>query len=198
MNIDPREIKGIWENGWALDVHTISSTFDGYNEWGYKVYDTKRSDIGELLYKIKYKYDKSQINIIAQVVVDFIHSKEELKDLHAIIPVPPSDTSRSFQPVQEIAAIIGKTLDKPIPADYLHKIKYTTALKNMTDTQNRKAELEGAFKVTDYKLAGHHVLVFDDFFRSGETLNAICEVLISQGKVGKISVITVTETRAKR
>lgn len=35
IGIDPQEIKGAWDQGYVLDVHTISSTMIGYNEFGY-------------------------------------------------------------------------------------------------------------------------------------------------------------------
>lgn len=197
MKIDPREIKGKWAHGWALDVHTISSVPVAY-AFGHTIFDTTRSEIGGALYKLKYGNDSTQIEIIAQTVADFIQSKQELKDVHAIIAAPPSNTARPIQPVSAIAAIIGTKLSIPVPTDYLQKIKQTAVLKNMSDSQNRSAELQGAFKVVDERYNGRHVLIFDDLFRSGQTLSAICEVLISQGKVGKISVVTVTATRSRR
>ncbi len=36
-------------------MHTISSTFLGYNEYGHAQYDTTRSTLGELLYQLKYR-----------------------------------------------------------------------------------------------------------------------------------------------
>lgn len=198
MKIDPREIKGKWAHGWALDVHTINSFPVGCNPFGHTIWDTTRSEIGELLYKLKYNNDSSQIEIIAQTVVDFILGKDELKDVCAVIAAPPSITARLVQPVPAIAAIIGNKLNISAPIDYLQKIKQTAVLKNMKDSQKRAAELQGAFKVTDERYNGKHVLIFDDLFDTGQTLSAICDVLILQGKVSKISVVTVTETKSKK
>ena len=47
--MNPKRIVGNWISGYALDVHTISSTYMGTNEFGYDVFDTKRSELGELL-----------------------------------------------------------------------------------------------------------------------------------------------------
>ncbi|MFL5384242.1 MAG: hypothetical protein ACJ8GN_17105 [Longimicrobiaceae bacterium] len=42
------------------------------------------------------------------------------------------------------------------------------------------------------------MLVFDDLFRSGETLNEITHTLMEQGKVDRVYVLTLTRTRSLR
>jgi hypothetical protein len=59
--IHPIKIEGNREIGYALDVHTKSSQLLGYDEFGRGVFDTERSQIGELLYRLKYRSDKSVI-----------------------------------------------------------------------------------------------------------------------------------------
>lgn len=59
INISPIKLPGNWFEGFALDLHTISSEFLGYDEYGHEVFDTKRSEMGELLYRLKYGSDKS-------------------------------------------------------------------------------------------------------------------------------------------
>src|SRR5229473_6598327 len=36
----PRKIQGRWRDGYALDLHTLSSTPIGYNEYGHMQFDT--------------------------------------------------------------------------------------------------------------------------------------------------------------
>jgi len=59
IEIHPKEIKGAWDKGYVLDLHTISSTMIGYNEFGHPEFDTVRSQLGELVYRLKYKSDKA-------------------------------------------------------------------------------------------------------------------------------------------
>lgn len=198
MKINPKEIKGSWAFGWALDVHTLSSIPIGPNEFGHMQFDNTYSEIGEAIFKLKYRNDKSQVDIIVQVVTDFIKSNPELSDICAICATLPSDTSRAYQPVLEIAKVIGSKCGIAAPLDYLQKIKQTPMLKNEIDSQKRRDALQGAFRIADERYAGKHILVFDDLYRSGETLKAICETLVSHGKVGKVSVITATQTRSRR
>jgi competence protein ComFC len=55
MGINPIRIIGNWDEGYALDIHTITSTPIGQDIYRHMRYDTKRSEMGELLYGFKYK-----------------------------------------------------------------------------------------------------------------------------------------------
>ena len=50
VTINPRKVFGNWFEGYTLDLHTISSIFLGYDEYGHEVFDTKRSDLGEFCF----------------------------------------------------------------------------------------------------------------------------------------------------
>ena len=78
------------------------------------------------------------------------------------------------------------------------KVKKTKFLKDIENTESRKTQLKGAFKVRDNRFAGKYILLFDDLFRSGETLNEITNVLVKEGKVSRVFVLTITKTRTKR
>ena len=51
LAINPIAINGPWQQGWALDLHTLSSTFIGDDAFGHPQFESKRSEIGELLYQ---------------------------------------------------------------------------------------------------------------------------------------------------
>lgn len=64
VQIKPKALRGGWKQGFALDVHTTSSTFVGHNEYGRPEFATTRSPLGELLYRLKYGRDPSVIEEI--------------------------------------------------------------------------------------------------------------------------------------
>ncbi len=193
MEINPQMLRGNWAAGWALDLHTVRSKplDDG-------MFETTRTEIGEALYQLKYRGDTTQIEPIARTAADFLEKQPFFSGLEAIIPVPPSEEDRPFQPVWELALAIAKKLDLAVPFGYLIKVKKTKALKDEKDRRSRKEELAGAFRVKDRRFARKWVLLFDDLFRSGQTLNEIAFVLLTQGKVSGVFVLTVTKTRTKR
>src|SRR6266566_5095372 len=99
IEFNPKEIRGSWDRGFVLDVHTISSTMIGYNEYGHPEFDTQRSPLGEMVYRLKYRADKSVLPAIVETIVEFLANSGIQADV--VVPVPPSKT-RSHQPVIEI------------------------------------------------------------------------------------------------
>jgi len=173
-------------------LHTVSSKLrpDGG-------FDTTRTEVGEALYLLKYRSDKSKIDPLAQVASDFLRTRRVISRIAAILPVPPSQT-RPFQPVIELAKAIGGRLGIAVEAKYVVKTRRTQSLKEIEDTESRKKELRGAFKLADRRFAGKTVLLFDDLYRSGETLSEITKVLYDKGDVAEVYVFTITKTRSKR
>ena len=177
INISPIKLSGNWFEGFALDLHTLSSEFSGYDEFGHEVFDTKRSAIGALLYRLKYKSDKSSLKEILDVTVNFLSNEWKISNiLDCILPVPPS-ISRTFQPVIEIARGISYKLQAPLNEGFLIKVKETPELKNVSDYQKRLELLTDTFATKNLSLEGKNVLLLDDLYRSGATFNAITRVL---------------------
>ncbi|MEP0813518.1 MAG: ComF family protein [bacterium] len=179
-------------------MHTVRSIPLGMDEWGREHFETTRTEIGEALYRLKYRNDRTQVEPLAEAIAGFIRKQKPLSDLAAIIPVPRSDIAQSFRPVELVANAVGKMTNLPVPKNYLTKTKKTTPLKNIDERIRRRTELKDAFKVADSRFADSHVLILDDLFRSGETLRAIASMLKSAKAAGKISVLTATATRSKR
>ena len=198
ININPQEIHGNWRAGYALDLHTVSSRLlpdEGY--------DTERTQIGEWVFQVKYRSDRSKIRPLAEIAAKFV--KEEfgvnghrvLDYLNAVIPVPRSDLDKEFRPVSEIAQEIGRILNLPVYTNYLIKVIPTRDLKNVPDSE-KPAELRGTFAVESYELQQKVVLLIDDIYDSGATLTELTDVLHKRGCVSRVLVLTFTQTRKKR
>lgn len=109
VRINPKKIPGKWREGYALDYHTLRSDFIGHDEYGHPRFDTERSEMGELLYRLKYRSNKAALDPIVDVVSDFIISWE--LSLNLILPTPPSRSRRPYQPVLEIAKELSLRLN---------------------------------------------------------------------------------------
>jgi predicted amidophosphoribosyltransferase len=198
--IQPYGIKldGHWKAGFALDYHTISSTPIGDYGDGRTIFDTIRPPIAEELYKLKYCKEQTRIEKIARPAADFLNKYKTEWQLDLIIPVPPSDTTRNFQPVYEMSKSIGRLVGLPVDYNILKKVKSTFQLKGIHDPDTRREILKDAFSINFNALGGKNVLIFDDIYRSGETINAVCDVIMNKGKARGVYVLTITKTRTKK
>jgi competence protein ComFC len=191
IEIHPKEIKGSWDQGYVLDVHTISSTMIGYNEFGHPEFDTLRSELGEMVYRLKYRGDKGAITSVVEAIVPFVKSWGIHPD--ALVPMPPSK-QRSFQPVLEIAAELARSLNIELNTESLKKTKTTQQMKDVGDYGARVAALEAAF-ACDKALGGKVVLLFDDLYQSGATMNVAARTLRGEGQVKSVCALALTRTR---
>ncbi len=121
----PRKLPGRWRDGYALDLHTLSSTPIGYDEFGHMRFDTARSEIGELLYRLKFNSDRKVVPEIVDAVEKFMKSWKPPVDV--IVPVPPS-SERSFQPVIVLAKALSQRLGIPL-TDCVKEERKTSQLR---------------------------------------------------------------------
>jgi predicted amidophosphoribosyltransferase len=190
------KIPGKWLSGYVLDYHTVYSNYCGDDEYGHPVYDTKRTDMGELLYRLKYKGDCSVIDSIIEECVHFL--KEIWKpDIDMLTPILPSNTARSFQPVYLLAEKLGEKICVRVDKTVVKKIKDTPQLKGIHDFDARLHCLENAFDMASCDcVKGRKILLFDDLFRSGATMNAVTQILYEKGKAARIYAFAITRTKS--
>jgi len=199
VGIKPIELRGNWAQGYALDTHTISSEYLGDDDYGTPRFDTERSELGELVVRLKYRGAISTITLIVSAVSHFLANDWGIVPrLDYIIPVPPSSTGRKRQPVIEIAKTLSTITGVPLCVDGLNKVKETPELKKILEYAKRRQILQDAFTADCDCLMGKSVLVFDDLYRSGATLRVITDTLYSKGQVSSVYVLTLTKTRVNR
>ena len=189
-------LKGNWRFGWALDLHTESSSYVAPGE-----FDTEYTEIGQMLNKLKYQNDKSQIQPLADKLHEFFQDRRATPFISSIIPVPPSNEDRRFQPVTVLADALGKKLGIIVLHDYIQKIKITQTLKSVETQAAKEKLLRGVFKLNpdiEPERVGKNVLLFDDLYQSGATLREITKTLNNEKYLTSIYVLTVTKTRKKK
>lgn len=194
VNINPQKIAGLWKSGYALDLHTTSSTPIGENEFGHMQFETVRPEIAELLYKLKYHGVQSAASDIIETAANFLTPYSQKFDI--IVPVPPS-TPRTVQPVLTLAVGIGAALKIPV-VNCVSPTRTTTQLKSVTDVEERNKLLDGLYTVNVAQTREKRILLFDDLFRSGATMNAITSVLLGLGMATSVRALTITKTRSNQ
>jgi len=116
--------------------------------------------------------------------------------LDIIVPVPPSGV-RTVQPVITLARGIGSALDVPV-IDCITTTRPATQLKGVIDRARREELLAGLYAVDATRTKGKNILLFDDLFRSGATMNAITDMLMQSGKAASVRALAITRTRSNQ
>lgn len=187
-------IEGNWSKGLAYDIHTISSVFLGPDEFGRDRYENRRSEMGEFVYQLKYKQDKSAL----AAIIKLLDEVKNVEKFHYIIPVPPTSQSRPFQPVREIAVALGEHRGVNVLINFLSKSAGGPELKNVTSAEQREALLREHMSISNPSIiAGRKALLVDDLYRSGATLRAATQLLLDAG-AQTVCVLAMTKTRSNR
>lgn len=178
--LNPVRIYGTWDEGIVLDNHMLKSVFLGYDE-------NTRTEIGELIYKFKYQKDKSCLPKVMDLIKDILDKRNLKEKIDIVIPVPPSNKTREYQPVFEISKEIAKYLGKECKLDILSKesnlqVKDGYNINGMIK-QNKNIENET------------NILVIDDLYSTGATLNEVCKVLRNDKNVKSIYCLAMTKTK---
>lgn len=192
------ELKGRWKKGFAYDLHTLDSVYMGVDEYGHHRWDTTRSEMGELVYKLKYQGNTS---VIPRIVgrLGIYKGLDTMDTMDAIIPIPSTNRHRIIQPVYAIARELGKRLGVTVIEDALEKVEGGPELKNVDDPNEREKLLKEHMRLTDkHNLSGMNILLLDDLYRSGTTLKIATDILYDKALCKGVYVLTMTKTRSRR
>lgn len=120
---------------------------------------------------------------------------EAFSSVGLVIPMPPSKV-RFRQPVIEIAKEFARLKGIPCYENLLVKTSETPPMKDITERDDKVSTLIGAFTVYDVLTEGlFDVLIIDDLFDTGSSLEAATKVLKNYSKIRNIYVATVTRKR---
>ena len=181
---------GPWNLGFAYDKHTLRSVLVGEYSNGVGKFDTERTEMGNLVYQLKYRYNLSAVTRILELLSNSEDFKKFIANIDTILIVPPSNKARPFQPVFEVAKGISETFNK----QFLFNALDTTNIEQIKniDEQDKYAQVRNSLSIR-YSLLNkdNNYLIFDDVFDSGNTLRAYVDALKENG-YNNISVFTLT------
>lgn len=185
----PEKINGRWVEGYVIDNHIVSSQYVGDSPNGHPMYDTVRTELGELLYKMKYNGHNNTVCQIVDIIAPFVKEWLRDKSICCVIPVPAS-LDRDFQPVYEIAKEIAKRIQTP----------YCCALRKTSDQQAKNMskdskDLGGTIELRGNATREISVLLVDDLYESGSTANECTRILYEDPNIKEVYFLAMTKTR---
>lgn len=143
-----------------------------------------------LMHQFKFYQGLMLLPQLSGLMIDSM--RESLQDARpdVIVPVPLHRLRilwRGFNQAHELAKRVGRVFDIPVNPQLARKIKYTKAQARLKFSERGK-HLKSSFRV-QVSSSIKHVLIIDDVFTTGNTVNALAQAFVKAG-VERVDVLT--------
>lgn len=140
--------------------------------------------IKELIHKFKYERKLFLREVLIEILDNFARTYIDYKEIEAIIPVPMHRANMNNRGFNQ-AAVLSEGLSRKLGVEFwgscLFKIRRTKQQVNLNKVA-RLNNIKGAFRVKkDADLKGKSLLLVDDVFTTGATVDQCSKVLTVAG-----------------
>jgi pli0014 protein len=188
----PIEIKGLWDEGYCMDYHSISSEYVGDDPYGNARFQTERTVLGQFMYELKYKGNTLCIDKMIDLIGPFLKKWLQSKNIDVVLPVPPSKLDRYYQPVFGVSKAIADYLNVAYTSDVLYK---NSRQQYKDINAKEKYDIENSIVLMKSAKREYNALIVDDIFETGKTLNQVVEALKRDPLLKKVYVVAITKRR---
>lgn len=162
------------EQEYCRDCMRFSHAFDK-GEAVFSYDDIMRRSVSMFKYHNRREYAKVYAKEMRECCAHFL----KMAAPEVILPVPihkQKKRERGFNQAELIAKELGKLMDIPVDSSYLIRKEKTTPQKELTRRQ-RKVNLKEVFGIQSNGKYYKRVLLIDDIYTTGATIDAISEIL---------------------
>ena len=135
------------------------------------------------MYRFKYAGRKEYAAFYARMAKQSIGTWVERHGIEVIVPVPmyaAKQRKRGYNQAEVFAKILGEYLGIPVETQMVLRIKNTVPQKELNDIQ-RKDNLKGAFQLKTNIVKYRKILLVDDIYTTGSTVDAIARCFQEAG-----------------
>ena len=141
------------------------------------------SKLKQSLYQIKFHNKREYLDFYAEEVVRVLGETILAWEAEALIPIPlhrRKYQKRGFNQADILAKKLGVLLGIPVLSDYVIRQKKTEPQKELS-LKERKKNLKKAFKIKADDVKLKRIILIDDIYTTGSTLDAVAAILREQG-----------------
>ncbi len=157
----------------------VPSPLDGLRAYAYHT-----GSLREAIHQFKYEDLRSLATPLGKLMGQgWIELAPSDHEIDVIVPVPLHATrqrERGYNQAALLARELGLHLQRPVVEDVLMRTRATAPQIDLT-AEERQANVRGAFQAANTSLAGKRVLLIDDVYTTGATLQAACTALRTTG-----------------
>lgn len=140
-------------------------------------------DIAKAIYRFKYKGRKAYAGIFAKEMVYYLGDYIKSLEVDAIIPVPlfkRKERRRGYNQATLLARILGEELHIPVQEKLVIRNRNTKPLK-LLNPEERLNNLKKAFILVENGVKLKRVIIIDDIYTTGSTIDTMAELLMERG-----------------
>lgn len=140
-------------------------------------------EMKDSIYRFKYGNKREYARFYAEAILQKYRHKIESWEADAIIPVPlhkSREKSRGYNQAELLARPISSATGIPVYTNYLCRVKKTVPQKELNDIE-RQNNLKNAFKITGNDVKLKKIVLVDDIYTTGATMDNIAKVLKNSG-----------------
>jgi len=135
------------------------------------------------IYRFKYNKRREYARFYAKEIVSRLGGKINEYNVQAIIPVPmhkKKERDRGYNQAYLIAKEVSHLTNIPVFNNYILRNKSTKIMRNLGASE-RENNLKKAFKISSDVVKLNDVIVIDDIFTTGATIDAVAMCLKEYG-----------------
>lgn len=148
------------------------------------------------IYRFKYEGRREYADFFGNELARRFGEQIKVWKADAFVPVPlhaEREKRRGYNQAALIAKVLGKELNIPVNEKIIHRVKATLPQKQVNGKE-RQNNLKNAFKIRENDVKLNTVIVVDDIYTTGATMDAVAECLKKAG-VGKVYCVSLTVGR---
>lgn len=139
--------------------------------------------IKQSIYRYKYKGKREYAGWYGYILAKICGTRIRLWNPDVIIPVPLHKNKlkqRGYNQAELVAVQLGRRLGIPVDADYLVRCNNTAPMKKLTG-EERINNLKNAFIIPQNVVKYNKILLVDDIYTTGATIDACATALKKHG-----------------
>ncbi len=148
--------------------------------------------VSSSIYAFKYKNRRVYGEVYGREMAKMFRKIIRLWEIDVIVPVPlhrKKQKKRGYNQAEILAKEIGFRVGIPVDTTLIKRKKNTVPQKEFT-RKERKKNLKNAFEVTG-KVEGKRVLIIDDIYTTGSTIDSI-SILLKKAGAEKTYFLTIS------
>ncbi len=159
----------------------------------------EKTDIGCLVYEAKpynregHTGNKDKAKELAQKMADFIQKHPTYLRAELIVPIPPSNPNKNFDLPTSLSEEIAKLTSLNLTTTAIKKKKATRPMKDCRTLSEKIKNIRGAFEADESMLKSKTIILIDDIYDSGSSVNEVGRILKEAG-TAQVLCLVATKT----